>query len=164
MKAKVITALVLVLFAGLAIWSYTTQQNKLQLQNVELQKLNIDKKALESDSVKKKRTIDQLNSRIEELHKSGNADKSKIDELNKQLDNAMQQLQAKAEELTSYEEWRRTLNESQKRQLRGKALQGQQAVTGGVERNRQCRRNRAAAGRQGQPCGRSGTILVGWKV
>lgn len=98
MKAKVITALVLVLFAGLAIWSYTSQSNKIKLQQVELQKLNIDKKVLESDSVKKKRTIDQLNSRIEELHKSGNADKSKIDELNKQLDNAMQQLQAKAEE------------------------------------------------------------------
>ena len=98
MKAKVITALVLVLFAGLAIWSYTTQQNKLQLQQVELQRLNIDKKVLESESVKRKRTIDQLNSRIEELHKSGNADKSKIDQLNKQLENAMQQLQAKAEE------------------------------------------------------------------
>lgn len=98
MRTKIITAVVIVLFASLAIHSYTTQENKLHLQQVELQKLNIDKKVLESESVKRKRTIDKLNSRIEELHKSGNEDKSKIDELNKQLDNAMQQLQAKAEE------------------------------------------------------------------
>lgn len=98
MRTKIITAVVIVLFASLAIYSYTSQQNKLHLQQVELQKLNIDKKVLESESVKRKRTIDKLNSRIEELHKSGNEDKSKIDELNKQLDNAMQQLQAKAEE------------------------------------------------------------------
>ena len=98
MRTKIITAVVIVLFASLAIYSYTTQENKLHIQQIELQKLNIDKKVLESESVKRKRTIDKLNSRIEELHKSGNEDKSKIDELNKQLDNAMQQLQAKAEE------------------------------------------------------------------
>ena len=47
MKAKVITALVLVLFAGLAIWSYTTQQNKLQLQQVELKSRETKIKSLD---------------------------------------------------------------------------------------------------------------------
>jgi len=44
-------------------------------------------------------------------------------------------LQAKASELTSYEQWRASLTESQKRQLRGKGLETQQALTGGIERN-----------------------------
>lgn len=46
-----------------------------------------------------------------------------------------QRLQAKADELTSYENWRRQLSESQKRQFRGKALEGQRILTGGMERN-----------------------------
>lgn len=46
-----------------------------------------------------------------------------------------QRLQAKASELTAYEEWRASLPESQKRQLRGKSLDAQRAVTGGVERD-----------------------------
>jgi len=67
-----------------------------------------------------------------------------------------QRLQTKADELTSYEEWRaqaermtygqwvrqkRTdawwnqLTESQKRQFRGKALEGQRILTGGIERD-----------------------------
>lgn len=44
-------------------------------------------------------------------------------------------LQAKADELTSYEEWRATLTESQKRQLRGKGLEGQRIITGGQDRD-----------------------------
>lgn len=46
-----------------------------------------------------------------------------------------QRLQAKADELTSYEEWRAKMSESQKRQLRGKGLEGQRIFTGGVERD-----------------------------
>lgn len=44
-------------------------------------------------------------------------------------------LQAKSDELTSYEEWRSGLTNSQQRQLRGKSLEGQREITGGVERN-----------------------------
>lgn len=40
-------------------------------------------------------------------------------------------LQVKADELTNYEEWRARMTESQKRQLRGKALEGQRMVTRG---------------------------------
>lgn len=43
-------------------------------------------------------------------------------------------LQAKADELTSYEEWRSGMTESQKRQLRGKGLEGQRILTGGPDR------------------------------
>ena len=46
-----------------------------------------------------------------------------------------QRLQTKAEELTAYEEWRSSMTDSQKRQLRGKGLETHRAVTGGVERN-----------------------------
>ena len=44
-------------------------------------------------------------------------------------------LQAKAEELTSYEQWRKGLSQSQGRQLQSKGLDIQKALTGGVERN-----------------------------
>lgn len=46
-----------------------------------------------------------------------------------------QRLQAKADELTSYEQWRANLTESQKRQLRGKGLEAQQILTGGEQRD-----------------------------
>lgn len=42
-------------------------------------------------------------------------------------------LQVKASELTSYEDWRRQLNESQKRQLRGKSLEGRQIIGRGAD-------------------------------
>jgi hypothetical protein len=42
-------------------------------------------------------------------------------------------LQAKAKELTSYDEWRKQLTESQKRQFRGKVQQANQAVTRGAQ-------------------------------
>lgn len=44
-----------------------------------------------------------------------------------------QRLQAKADELTSYEKWRAQMAESQKRQLRGKVLDVNRAVTRGPE-------------------------------
>jgi hypothetical protein len=43
-------------------------------------------------------------------------------------------LQAKVDELTSYEEWRARMSESQKRQFRGKGLEAQRILTGGMER------------------------------
>jgi hypothetical protein len=46
-----------------------------------------------------------------------------------------QRLQVKAEDLTSYEEWKAKMTESQKRQLRSKGFQMQKALTGGLERN-----------------------------
>lgn len=46
-----------------------------------------------------------------------------------------QRLQAKANELTSYEQWRSQLNESQKRQLRQKVADIGNAVTGGLQRD-----------------------------
>lgn len=44
-------------------------------------------------------------------------------------------LQAKAKELTSYEAWRKQLSESQKRQLRGKALDVNNIITRGSQEN-----------------------------
>ena len=46
-----------------------------------------------------------------------------------------QRLQAKAKELTSYEEWRKGLTQSQQRQLRGKVKDVNDLVTGGQQRN-----------------------------
>jgi len=46
-----------------------------------------------------------------------------------------QRLQTKANELTSYEQWRKQLTESQQRQLRGKGLEAQKIITGGFDRN-----------------------------
>jgi hypothetical protein len=44
-------------------------------------------------------------------------------------------LQAKAKELTSYEQWRKQLSASQKNQLRGKVSDVQDALTRGVTQN-----------------------------
>lgn len=44
-------------------------------------------------------------------------------------------LQAKAKELTSYEQWRKQLNQNQQRQLRGKVTDINQAVTRGNQEN-----------------------------
>ena len=61
------------------------------------------------------------------------------DELEKIRQNIRQQiqqrLQAKANELTSYEEWRANLTRSQQVQLNKKVREGQQAIQGGVDRN-----------------------------
>ena len=90
MKAKVITALVLVLFAGLAIWSYTTQQNKLQLQNVELQSRETKIKALDLKYRK-------LDTELDKLKSDKNASEEKVKQLEEQrqqLEKEKQQLQA----------------------------------------------------------------------
>lgn len=44
-------------------------------------------------------------------------------------------LQAKAKELTSYEEWRKNLTESQKRQFRGKVQDVNEPMVRGVEQD-----------------------------
>lgn len=44
-------------------------------------------------------------------------------------------LQTKANELTSYEQWRKGLTESQQRQFRGKGLEAQRIIMGGQDRN-----------------------------
>jgi len=46
-----------------------------------------------------------------------------------------QRLQTKADELTSYEQWRSQMTESQKRQLRGKGLDTRRAVGRGVDQD-----------------------------
>lgn len=46
-----------------------------------------------------------------------------------------QRLQVKAKELTSYEQWKSNLTQSQQRQLRGKSLDAQNIIMGGVDRN-----------------------------
>lgn len=60
-------------------------------------------------------------------------------ELEKIRSNIQQQiqhrLQAKANELTSYEQWRKGLTDSQQRQLRAKGLEAQNIITGGMDRN-----------------------------
>ena len=90
MKAKVITALVLVLFAGLAIWSYTTQENKLQLQKVELKSRETKIKALDMKYKK-------LDTELDKLKSDKNASEEKVKQLEEQrqqLEQEKQQLQA----------------------------------------------------------------------
>lgn len=66
-----------------------------------------------------------------------------LEAMRKQIELQIQQrLQAKADELTSYDEmreayknWYGTLTPSQQRQMRGKAYEGQQILQGGVDRN-----------------------------
>jgi hypothetical protein len=46
-----------------------------------------------------------------------------------------QRLQTKAKDLTQYEQWRRGLNPTQQRQLRGKVQEANEIITGGLERD-----------------------------
>lgn len=63
-------------------------------------------------------------------------DPSEIEKIRLNIQQQIQsRLQVKAEEMTSYDQWRQGLTDSQKRQLRGKALQGQRIITGGVQNN-----------------------------
>lgn len=60
-------------------------------------------------------------------------------EIEKIRENIQKQIQArlqtKANELTSYEKWRKQLSESQKRQLRGKVFDVNQTLTRGAQEN-----------------------------
>lgn len=61
-------------------------------------------------------------------------DPAEIEKIRTNIQQQIQQrLQAKAEELTSYEDWRQQMTESQKRQLRGKVLETQRILTRGPE-------------------------------
>jgi len=90
MKAKVITALVLVLFAGLAIYSYTTQQNKLHLQQVELKSRETKIKTLNV-------RFDKLNTELDKLKSDKNASEERV----KQLEAERQKLESEKNDLSS---------------------------------------------------------------
>jgi hypothetical protein len=63
-------------------------------------------------------------------------DPSEIERIRVTIQKQIQtRLQAKAKELTSYEQWRKSLTESQKRQLRGKVFDVENAITRGVTQN-----------------------------
>ena len=89
MRTKLITAVVIVLFASLAIYSYTTQENKLQLQNVELKSRETKIKALNV-------RFDKLNTVLDKLK----SDKNASDEQVKKLEEQRQQLEKEKQELS----------------------------------------------------------------
>lgn len=88
MKTKLITAIVIVLFASLAIYSYTTQENKLHIQQIELKSRETKLKALDL----KYKT---LNTELDKLK----ADKNASDEQVKQLEEERQQLEKEKQQL-----------------------------------------------------------------
>jgi hypothetical protein len=59
-----------------------------------------------------------------------------VEKIKSQIQRQIQaRLQAKAKELTSYEQWRKELTESQKRQFRGKVFDVNNAITQGYQNN-----------------------------
>ena len=90
MRTKLITAVIIVLFASLAIYSYTTQENKLQLQNIELKNRETKLKSLDL----KYRT---LNTELDKLK----SDKNASDEQVKKLEEQRQQLEKEKQDLSS---------------------------------------------------------------
>ena len=98
MRTKIITAVIIVLFASLAIYSYTTQENKLHLQQVELKSRETKLKSLDL----KYRT---LNTELDKLKEDKNASDEQVkkleeqrQQLEKEKQDLNQQLQAKLEE------------------------------------------------------------------
>ena len=90
MRTKIITAVVIVLFASLAIYSYTTQENKLNLQQVELKSRETKLKSLDL----KYKT---LNTELDKLKSDKNASDEqlkRLEEQRQQLEQEKQQLQA----------------------------------------------------------------------
>ena len=88
MRTKLITAVVIVLFASLAIYSYTSQSNKIKLQEVELRSRETKIKALDV----KYRT---LNTELDKLK----GDKNASDEKVKHLEAERQKLKQEKQEL-----------------------------------------------------------------
>lgn len=88
MKTKLITAVVIVLFASLAIYSYTTQQNKLELQKVEIKSRETKIKALDLKYKKLNTELDKLKS-----------DKDASDEQVKKLEQQRQKLEKEKQDL-----------------------------------------------------------------
>ena len=94
MKTKLFTALVIVLFAALAIWSFTSQSNKIKLQEVELRSRETK---LKINELKAK----QLNTELDKLRKEKSVDSEKIKQLEERqrsLESENAQLQARKEE------------------------------------------------------------------
>lgn len=90
MRTKLITAVVIVLFASLAIYSYTSQQNKLHLQQVELKSRETKLKSLDLK-------YRSLNTELDKLKADKNASDEqvkKLEEQRQQLEQEKQQLQA----------------------------------------------------------------------
>ena len=96
MKTKLFTALVIVLFAALAIWSYTSQSNKIKLQEVELRSRETKIKALDV----KYRT---LNTELDKLKGEKNASDEKV----KQLEAERQKLEQEKQDLNTQLQARR---------------------------------------------------------
>lgn len=90
MRTKLITAVVIVLFAILAIYSYTSQQNKLELQKVEIKSRETKIKALDLKYKKLNTELDKLKS-----------DKNASDERAKQLEAERQKLESEKQQLQS---------------------------------------------------------------
>lgn len=90
MRTKLITAVVIVLFASLAIYSYTTQENKLHLQQVELKSRETKLKSLDT-------RFNKLNTELDKLK----ADKNASDEQVKKLEEQRQQLEKEKQDLSS---------------------------------------------------------------
>lgn len=88
MRTKLITAVVIVLFASLAIYSYTTQENKLHIQQIELKSRETKLKSLDL----KYRT---LNTELDKLK----SDKNASDEQVKKLEEERQQLEKEKQDL-----------------------------------------------------------------
>lgn len=79
----------------------------------------------------KKLDIDFLNTVLQSARSFAPGELEQIRaEIQRQI---QQRLQTKADELTSYEDWRSQMTESQKRQLRGKGLDTRRAVGRGVD-------------------------------
>jgi len=89
MRTKLITAVVIVLFASLAIYSYTTQQNKLHIQQIELKSRETKLKSLDT-------RFNKLNTELDKLK----ADKNASDEQVKKLEEQRQQLEKEKQDLT----------------------------------------------------------------
>ena len=88
MRTKIITAVVIVLFASLAIYSYTSQQNKLHIQQVEYKSKETKLKSLDLKYNKLNTELDKLKS-----------DKNASDEQVKKLVEQRQQLEKEKEQL-----------------------------------------------------------------
>lgn len=98
MRTNLIAAVIIVLFASLAIYSYTTQENKLHLQQLELKSRETKLKSLDL----KYRT---LNTELDKLKEDKNASDEQVkkleeqrQQLEKEKQDLNQQLQAKLEE------------------------------------------------------------------
>ena len=88
MRTKLITAVVIILFASLAIYSYTSQENKLHLQQIEVKSRETKLKSLDL----KYKT---LNTELDKLR----SDKNASDEQVKKLEEQRQQLEKEKQDL-----------------------------------------------------------------